>query len=243
MAHKRKPSNNLVISFLGDISLIGKYREFSAKNINPFLKISSVLQKSTYVVGNLEALSEGIYGENLLKKTRLKTDLRTLNFLKNIHVNLVTLANNHVYDNLLDGFEKTLNFLNSNSINYIGAAINTADLNKIYIEKIKSFRLAFLNYVHPDTKPSIPKNCPIKINEYKTDEIVKDIIFAKKRADYIFLLIHWGHDNSYYPAPWQRREAKIFIEAGADFIIGHHSHTMQGFEKIGNGYAFYGLGN
>jgi hypothetical protein len=55
--------------------------------------------------------------------------------------------------------------------------------------------------------------------------------------------LHWGMDNSRFPEPWQRKDAKFFVESGADLIVGHHSHVLQGFEKINNASVFYSLGN
>jgi len=59
------------------------------------------------------------------------------------------------------------------------------------------------------------------------------------------LLIHWGgkFEGGYYPDRHQYRDAKSFIESGADLIIGHHSHTFQPFERINKKYVFYSLGN
>ena len=62
-----------LISFLGDITLIDKYIELAEKNINPFSEIGDVLKKSDIVIGNLEAVTTGDNGENLLKHPRLKT--------------------------------------------------------------------------------------------------------------------------------------------------------------------------
>ena len=54
--------------------------------------------------------------------------------------------------------------------------------------------------------------------------------------------MHWGEDYSFYPTKEQRRLAKIFVEAGADIIMGHHPHTIQPYEKYKNSYIFYSLG-
>ncbi len=108
------------ISFLGDISFNNKYNELYIKKRKPFSKISKILKESDFVVGNLECLASGNEGENLFKKPRLKTSVETLNYLKEIGVDLVTLAHNHIYDNLLDGFFKTINFLQENKISWIG---------------------------------------------------------------------------------------------------------------------------
>ena len=114
------------ILFLGDICLNNKYIYLSENNIDPFLEIKDVLSQSDYLVGNLECTVKGDQGENLLKFPRVSTTLTALNYLKKIGVNLVSLANNHSYDNLKDGFVKTTAFLNNNEIDYVGAHTDNA---------------------------------------------------------------------------------------------------------------------
>ncbi len=95
------------IAFLGDIALNDDYNILYHEDKKPFKEIGKFLSQHQYVVGNLECLSEGSYGENLLKKPRLKTKPETLNYLLDIGINVAQLAHNHVYDNLKDGFDRT----------------------------------------------------------------------------------------------------------------------------------------
>ena len=101
------------IAFLGDISFNDAYNDLYERGVDPFLKISPTLADCDMVVGNLECLSEGDQGENLLKKPRLKAKTATLNYLKSLNISAVTLAHNHVYDNLEDGFTRTISFLDA----------------------------------------------------------------------------------------------------------------------------------
>ncbi|MCJ7746629.1 MAG: CapA family protein, partial [Desulfobacterales bacterium] len=59
----------------------------------------------------------------------------------------------------------------------------------------------------------------------------------------VILLMHWGLEEYSYPSPSQRRIAKQLIEAGADLILGHHPHVLQGVEKMNRGLVAYSLGN
>ena len=115
------------ITFLGDISLNDKYNYLYKNGEKPFESLKDILFGSDFVVGNLECLAKGDKGENLLKRPRLKTNLETLNYLKDLNLGLALLAHNHTYDNLEDGFLKTINFLKGNSIAYIGAGLSQAE--------------------------------------------------------------------------------------------------------------------
>ena len=233
----------VTLSFLGDISLNDKYRELARQKINPFTEVSPVLNDSDFVVGNLEAVCEGNEGENLLKSPRLKTDLNALNYLDILGVNLVTLANNHVYDNLFNGYYRTIEFLKKKKIEYIGAYPKNYKGNGYFIKSIKGKKIGILNYIYPCTNPNLPNDVKINVSFYDIQKSLSDINEVKKECDFLFLIFHWGADNAAFPMKWQREDAKKFIENGADCIVGHHSHTLQGYEQINNKYVFYSLGN
>lgn len=233
------------ISFLGDIALVGKYNELYKRGENPFSDLKEVLFDSDFVIGNLECLSEGDKGENLLKKPRLKTKLKTLNYLKNLNISGVSLAHNHVYDNLEDGFKKTTKFLDSNNIKFLGAGYSDEIAEKpLFLEK-DGIKICFLNYVTHDTNPNLPDYCKIKLNWFDEEKIKNDISKYKSKVNHIVLLLHWGGDyeGSNYPNPIQSVTAKRLIDYGADLIIGHHSHTFQPYEIYKGKYIFHSLGN
>jgi len=112
------------ISFLGDISFNNQYIELYNRGINPFKEVAPYLFASDFVVGNLECTVSNNSGENKLKKPRLKTNLQTLNFLNYLNLHYVTLANNHVYDNLDKGLKMAIEFLNNDKISYTGVGYN-----------------------------------------------------------------------------------------------------------------------
>ena len=69
---------------------------------------------------------------------------------------------------------------------------------------------------------------------------------AIKMADSIAVVIvnlHWGAEHTLRPLPQQRLEAHALIDAGADVIIGHHTHTLQTTESYRGKPIFYGIGN
>ena len=65
----------------------------------------------------------------------------------------------------------------------------------------------------------------------------------KQKADIVIVSIHWGTDYSFWHEEWQIAAARQLIDAGADIIMGHHSHTLQAYEHYGSGLIFYGLGS
>jgi hypothetical protein len=233
------------LSFLGDISLNDAYTEAFQKGEKPFDEVLTILKDSSLVIGNLECTAAGTQGENLDKKPRLRSTVETLNYLKDFRLGLALLANNHVYDNLEDGFRKTIEFLEGAGIAHCGAALDPGEAGKPFFFRQEGKQLAILNYVTPDTHLNMPEGSGVYINEYKREKILGDIVQHRGNCDILILQLHWGGklEGASLPERYQRRDARDFIDAGADLVIGHHSHVLQPFEQYKGKYIFYSLGN
>jgi len=235
----------LKISFLGDISLNNNYNQLYKSNINPFLGVEEILMGSDFNIGNLECLARGDNGENLLKSPRLNTDAETLNLLDYLNLKVVTLAHNHIYDNLKDGYDKTISLLKGKNIKFLGAGLNKIESEKeLYINK-NGVKLGLLNFVTHDTNPKLPKNATICLNFFDIESVEKKIKEIKLRVDHVIILLHWGGkvEEGFYPDFKQPVLARRMIDAGADLIVGGHSHTIQPYELYKDKYIFYSLGN
>jgi poly-gamma-glutamate synthesis protein (capsule biosynthesis protein) len=75
------------------------------------------------------------------------------------------------------------------------------------------------------------------------DLIARDIRLLKQNTDYIVVNFHWGTEKARKPDAADRRFAHRVIEAGADAIIGHHPHVLQGIEMYKQKPIVYSLGN
>jgi hypothetical protein len=69
------------------------------------------------------------------------------------------------------------------------------------------------------------------------------IVREKLLSDYVIVSFHGGAEDYALPAPFFQDLYRSFVDLGADFVIGHHPHTPQGFEQYANGFIAYGLGN
>lgn len=70
-----------------------------------------------------------------------------------------------------------------------------------------------------------------------------DVAAARGKADYVIVSFHWGREASTTVQAYQRDTAHRAIDAGADVVIGHHPHVLQGVERYRRGIIFYSLGN
>jgi hypothetical protein len=253
-------SDTVTISFLGDISLNNGYNRLFREGVRPFGGLANVLSGTDLVAGNLECLSAGSEGENLLKKPRLKTDLETLSYLKQINLGVACLAHNHIYDNLEDGFRKTTGFLQENGIHFLGASLRDqqgsgsrdtlvhaeqgSEAPSLLKLRVKGMHFAFFNYVTRDTNPSLPPEAGIQLSILDRQKVLEDLDHARE-VDYRILILHWGgsYENSYFPGPGQLKMAREFMNGGADLIVGHHSHTLQPVHHFKGKSVFFSLGN
>jgi poly-gamma-glutamate capsule biosynthesis protein CapA/YwtB (metallophosphatase superfamily) len=140
-------------------------------------------------------------------------------------IEAVNLANNHSHDYLQKGFEDTINNLKKEKIGYFG-------YNDQYVTTIKGVKVAALGYEGWNDSPELR----IKINN--------DIQNLRKSGVKIILIhFHWGIERDYVPNNTQKNLAHYAIDHGADLIVGHHPHVVQGIEEYKGKFIVYSLGN
>lgn len=166
--------------------------------------------------------------------------------LKTMKIDIVSIANNHIFDLGEEGLLNTMQLLDKNGILYCGAGFDYEEAKSPAVIEIKGKRLAFLSYMvyfdgwrapHPAgmNKPGI--------NIFKLENALEDIKQAKNKYDYVFILPHWGTEYSVWPTPQDVDYAKMMIKAGADGIFGSHAHIVQPSVKVNKKPVFYNLGN
>lgn len=235
----------VVIHAVGDIMLAGSgekiYRKYGYDY--PFAATREILQQGDIVIGNLESplASSGI--EFTDKKFRFKVDPQAALALKKAGFTHLSLANNHILDFGVAGLQETLAALAANSIISAGAGQNLTAARKAGITAIHGVKVAFLSYslTYPEeffagkeTAGTAPGYAAL---------FTADIAAAKKQADCVIVAFHWGGEGLDKPKAYQIIAAHRAVDAGADIIIGHHPHTLQGVEYYGKGVIFYSLGN
>lgn len=180
------------------------------------------------------------------KMYTFRADPSRVAVLKQLGVDIVGLANNHVYDYGRDALLDTLDTLDEACIPYVGAGRNLdAAKSPVYLEadgKTVAFVAASraekykLTPQATDTEPGI-------LRCYDTELFRAAIAEADKNADIVIALPHWGTEYSTVLEQVQIDTAHEYIDAGADIIIGAHTHCLQGFEYYKGVPIAYSLGN
>jgi poly-gamma-glutamate synthesis protein (capsule biosynthesis protein) len=238
-------SQMIHVSMVGDILLDrGIRKTIEQKGADyPYQKIKSLFAKSDIVLGNLECPITNVTNSVIKeKKFIFKADVNNISALKLAGFNLLNLANNHSMDQGRTGLLDNIQNLHSADIQTVGAGTNRDDAHKPVIITKKGIKIGFLGYsVFPSEGYFYLKEAPdvAHINE----NLQKEVQDAKKKCDFLIVSFHWGQEFHFFPTQYQIEDAHKAIESGADMIVGHHPHVLQGVEKYKGKYIFYSLGN
>ena len=166
--------------------------------------------------------------------------------LKELGCDLVSLANNHIYDYGPDAFLDTLQILKEEGIPYMGAGENLAEAKKPVYFTVNGIKIGFLAANRSEKiiyTPEAGEDSPGVVRMYDTQMMDEMIREASAQCDYLIAYVHWGTEDSPYYEEYQREIAKEFFDAGLDALIGGHPHVLQGMEYIDGKPVIYSLGD
>lgn len=166
--------------------------------------------------------------------------------LEQLGVDAVTLANNHVYDYGKEALLDTFTTLESTNIPYFGAGRTLSDAMKPLYLEVEGKTIALVAASRAEKYKMTPQATdtePGILRCYDTDLFLQVIREAKENADFCIAFVHWGTEYSYDLEDVQRTTGKDYLDAGADAVIGAHSHCLQGMEYYDQKPIIYSLGN
>ncbi len=154
----------------------------------------------------------------------------TIAELKNYNFNFFNLANNHLTDQANQGVEETRQNLSDLGFNFSGcpdAKIGDCSSTMVNLNDYKFAMIGFSQVYQ-------------SLDETAVTKIISDL---STTTDLQIVNIHWGNEYQHQYNQTQQTLAHAMIDAGADIIIGHHPHVVQGIEIYKNKPIFYSLGN
>jgi poly-gamma-glutamate synthesis protein (capsule biosynthesis protein) len=238
-------AQGIVINAVGDVMLAGSgWSVFARKGYGfPFAATAAILKSGDLTVGNLEApLSSG--GEEYRdKRFRYRAAPQAATALKEAGFSVLTLANNHMLDYGRTGLADTLHNLDAAGIPHSGAGEDLAAARREAVVAAKGKRVAFLSYSLTEPKAFYAGNGRAGTAPGYLSYITRDIGRVRPLVDYVVVSFHWGTEMATTPKPYQVTVAHRAIDAGADLVLGHHPHVLQGAERYRGGVIFYSLGN
>ena len=249
---KQKIENSFSILFAGDLILLKEQVKRGYNNIENTYNFDDIFEYTNKYIKESD-LGIGVFegpmaGESLgYSNSDLDDEIKIyLNFpdefgqaVKDSGFDLVTLANNHVFDKGIDGAIQTVNKLKQMGLSYTGFYENRDNVQ--IIEK-GNLKIGVLSYTYGsnywnETEMFNQKYVPIIVDEKSEyfEQVRNDVLndfenLKKKNPDVIIVLPHYGTQFSHEIDDFQKTWNNIFLNAGANIILGDHSHSVQPIE-------------
>lgn len=204
-------------------------------------ELLNVLKSVDYRIFNLETPLSDVEspiekcGPNLIATTT------TINGIKKLGVDFLTLANNHILDHGIAGLETTKSILDKAGIAYSGVGDNLKDASKAYIFKLNGYEIGI--YCCAENEFSIATKRTAGVNPFDPLESLDYIVALKESADFVIVLYHGGKEHYRYPSPNLQKVCRKIVDKGADLVVCQHSHCIGCKEDFNNGTIVYGQGN
>ncbi|OGI83902.1 hypothetical protein A2903_01015 [Candidatus Nomurabacteria bacterium RIFCSPLOWO2_01_FULL_33_17] len=251
---KEKEPDYVVLTFAGDVMFDRGVKGSVNKNFNGDLdelfknvRIDDkagqleIFQNDDISFLNLEGPVSDV-GHNVGSIYSFRMNPTVISLLKNLGIDIVSFANNHVGDYTTLAFSDTLNRLTSGGILFTGAGENYLDAQKPQIIENNNIKVCYLGFsdVGPDWMQATEKSPGILLaSDPDFENIIKSV---ESQCDTLIVSIHWGEEYQKHNAR-QTYLAHLAIDNGADIIAGHHPHVVQDIEIYKDKVIIYSLGN
>ena len=174
-------------------------------------------------------------GPNLIAPTS------TINGIKRIQTDLLTLANNHILDQGEQGLYSTIKVLEENDIDYVGAGSNLNEAAQPYIWERNGIRVGI--YACAEHEFSIATQNIPGANPFDPLESPDHIQDLADKCDHLIVLYHGGKEHYRYPSPDLQKICRKIVDKGANLVVCQHSHCIGAFENYSGSTIVYGQGN
>lgn len=169
-----------------------------------------------------------------------------MKLLQEMGTDLVSLANNHVYDYGEDALLDTLSALKEEEIPYVGGGIDAKEAKRPVYYIVNGMKIGFVAATNAEIvyyTPAATETSPGVLEAYDTTEYKELIGEASKECDYLIAYIHWGPEDTTQFADYQKTQGSEFLAAGADIVVGGHPHVLQGIEYVEEKPIVYSMGD
>jgi len=239
---EKKNNKSISIALIGDIAATGLISEDQQNNASRYAEPAEILKKMDLAIANLEVPVKAGEDFNEYKdKYHFASLEATKQVLNLLNIGMVSLANNHMFDLKMGGLQATIELLDEMGVKHTGAGWKEEHIEPV-IYNLKNNKIAFLAYVDKGTNPKTENFPELFLNYFSLEKVISDVKKVKDSVDLVIVSIHWGVDYSFYPTSTQVEMAHEMTANGIDIIMGHHPHTLQPYERIGDKVIFYSLG-
>lgn len=210
-----------------------------------FADVRELLRDADVAFVNLESPASNKGSRNTKKDVTFRGRPALVAGLRSAGIDAVSLANNHALDWGGEALLDTLARLEEAGIAAAGAGADLAAARRPAIVETQAGRVALLAYsnVLPEGFPAGNSRPGVNPGRPDRERVLADITAAAVEADWVLVSFHWGREYQPEAAPEQQDLARAAVDAGADLVLGHHPHVIQGLELYRDRLIAYSLGD
>ena len=234
----------VTLAFTGDVHGEKHIAAALARGEHPLAEIAPTLRAADLAIVNLET-AVGSTGQPAPKQYAFQAPAALLDELTWAGVDVVSLANTHSLDFGREGLSETMALADRAGLGIIGAGRTDREAYAPLIRDVRGIRIAVvgLTRVWPDPAWAATAERPGLAGAYDVRRAVAAVVEARRVADVVTVVIHWGTESEGCPDSHQLELGAALREAGADVVVGHHPHVLQGVEHRDGQLLAYSLGN
>ena len=237
------------IVFTGDVELSEYVQSnYSSAGVDGVVapEIKDLMTNATFTMINNEFCFSERGQKAPDKQYTFRVNPSYVSLLNDLGVDIAGLANNHVLDFGRDALTDTFTTLTNAGIDYTGAGNSLDDASKLIVKtdaKGRTYGFLAASHVIPVGSWNVLNAQPGEFCFYDETDLLNAIKAADSQVDYLFVMVHWGVEHTTELTSYQPNDGHKFIDAGADAVIGMHSHCLQPVEMYNGKPIFYSLGN
>ncbi len=250
------PSGVVTLAFAGDMHFEDELGDLLAEPDRSLGPITQILKTADLAMVNLESAitNRGVPEAKELEEPSQRFHFRTspaaLTFLADAGIDVVTMGNNHAADFGPVGLRDTFEAIRRSPIPVVGVGVDRAEAFAPHRVRISQTDFAFFGadgatregassvWAAGLTNPGVAA-----ARESRPRLLLEAVRRASARDDVVVVYLHWGVEGRACPTTKQQITAEALAEAGADIIVGSHTHLLMPSERLGDTYVNYGLGN
>lgn len=169
--------------------------------------------------------------------------------LSAVGFDVLSFANNHVYDQGRDGFQETMERLDSSGMTWIGGGDTCEAARAPKMVEQEGIKVAFIGaskVFNDNMNRGEDEACAFELDV--SQALASAELARQDGADVVIVSVHWGREYRTHPEQAEMDDARALIAGGVDLVIGHHPHVVQPIEVIPRedgsvGVIAYSLGN
>ena len=247
------PLPTIRLAAVGDVNIDRTQREIILSTgdfVYPFARVKHIFDAADYTIANLES-SLGDVGTPAAKRYTFQSPPEAAQSLALGGVDLVSLANNHALDFGPEALLQGIDLLRAQGVATVGGGANDAAAHAPHVADIGGLRVGFLGYVHVpieasthfDTQTWTATAGAPGLAWADPARVAADVAALRPEVDLVVVILHSGYEYIEEPGEEQVAAARAAVDAGADLVVGHHAHILQGIHSYHDGIIAYGLGN